>query len=90
MWRYVLRRLTGAVVVLFLTTLFVAYAVRLSGDPTVAMFQGGSAPTPDQLAQMRAALGIDRPFWQQYTDFASERCRVTWAHPSGQGSRSGR
>ncbi|QIA27244.1 ABC transporter permease [Thermaerobacter sp. PB12/4term] len=69
MWRYVLRRLTGAVVVLFLTTLFVAYAVRLSGDPTVAMFQGGSAPTPDQLAQMRAALGIDRPFWQQYTDF---------------------
>lgn len=71
MWRYVLRRLAGAAAVLFLTTLFVAYAVRLSGDPTVAMFQGGSAPTPEQLAQMRAALGIDRPFWQQYADFVA-------------------
>ncbi|GAB6876383.1 ABC transporter permease [Thermaerobacter litoralis] len=75
MWRYVLRRLAGAAVVLFLTTLFVAYAVRLSGDPTVAMFQGGSAPTPEQLAQMRAALGIDRPFWEQYADFVAGALR---------------
>lgn len=71
MWPFVLRRLLGAGLVLVLTTLFVAYAIRLSGDPTVAMFQGGSAPTPEQLAQMREALGIDRPFWQQYMEFVT-------------------
>lgn len=69
MWQYVLRRIVGAVLVLIATTLFVSYAIRLSGDPTVALFQGGTAPTPEQLAEMRKALGIDRPFWEQYLDF---------------------
>lgn len=66
---YLLRRLVQLVFVLVGITLFVSYTIRLSGDPAVAMFQGSSAPTQEQLATIRARLGTDRPFGEQYLRF---------------------
>ncbi len=66
---YTLQRLAQTVFVLLGITLFVAFTVRLSGDPAVALFQGASAPTQEQLEQIRKEMGLDRPFLVQYWDF---------------------
>lgn len=69
MLRFLVDRAWQSVLVLIGITLFVSFAIRLSGDPAVAMFQGTSAPTREQLDTIRAELGIDRPFLVQYGDF---------------------
>ena len=54
--------------VLFVT-LVVAVMLRFSGDPAVAQFQGASAPTAEQLQQIRRAMGLDQPVGVQYLHF---------------------
>ena len=71
MLAFLIRRLGQSVFVLIGITLFVSFTIRLSGDPAVALFQGASAPTPEQLASIRQALGTDRPFLQQYVEFVA-------------------
>lgn len=66
---YTLQRLAQTVFVLFGITLFVSFTIRLSGDPAVALFQGASAPTAEQLTQIRREMGLDRPFLVQYWEF---------------------
>ena len=66
---FLLRRALQSVFVLIGITLFVSFTIRLSGDPAVAMFQGASAPTAEQLESIRARLGTDRPFSEQYLRF---------------------
>jgi ABC-type dipeptide/oligopeptide/nickel transport system permease component len=50
--------LLGVFIVLFVIT-------RLSGDP-VALLLGPSATT-ESIAQLRSAMGLDRPLWAQFT-----------------------
>ncbi len=69
MLRYLIQRLFQSIFVLIGITLFVSFTIRLSGDPAVAMFQGASAPTTEQLATIRKALGTDKPFLTQYASF---------------------
>lgn len=71
MLAFLVRRLGQSVFVLIGITLFVSFTIRLSGDPAVAMFQGASAPTQEQLASIREALGTDRPFLEQYAEFVA-------------------
>jgi peptide/nickel transport system permease protein len=68
---FLARRLFQSVFVLIGITLFVSFTIRLSGDPAVAMFQGSSAPTAEQLVMIRERLGTDRPFIQQYLSFVA-------------------
>mgnify|MGYP000176405880 CR=1 FL=1 len=42
---------------------FVAFDV-ISGDPATAML--GTQATPERVAELRAELGLDRPFLSQY------------------------
>jgi peptide/nickel transport system permease protein len=67
--RYTVFRLGQAIFVMLVVTLLVAFAVRLSGDPVVALFQGASAPNKTDLERIRKALGVDRPFLVQYAEF---------------------
>ena len=69
MLRYTVLRLGQAIFVMLVVTLLVAFAVRLSGDPVVALFQGASAPNKTDLERIRKALGVDRPFLVQYLEF---------------------
>ncbi len=71
MAKYAFSRLLQAIFVLVVVTLIVAFTVRLSGDPAVALFQGASAPTKEDLEHIRHALGLDRPFIVQYLEFLS-------------------
>lgn len=66
---FLLKRLLQAIFVVIAITLLVSFAIRLTGDPAVTMFQGGGSMTEDDLARIRAALGTDRPFFVQYFDF---------------------
>jgi len=67
--RYLAAQLFQAVLVVLFVTLVVAVMLRFSGDPAVAQFQGASAPTAEQLQQIRTALGLDQPVWLQYLHF---------------------
>ena len=51
--------------------LLVAWAVRLSGDPAVMLAQGAGSISEQDLANIRAALGLNRPFSAQYAGFVA-------------------
>jgi peptide/nickel transport system permease protein len=68
MLSFLVRRLTGALLVLLLVSLLSFGIIWLvPGDPT-AIFLDASA-TPEQAAQLRAQLGLDRPFLLQMVEW---------------------
>ncbi|WP_027997929.1 ABC transporter permease [Sinorhizobium arboris] len=66
---FLIKRLLQAIFVVIAITLLVSFAIRLTGDPAVTMFQGGGSMTEDDLARIRQALGVDKPFLEQYLTF---------------------
>jgi peptide/nickel transport system permease protein len=67
MHRYVIRRLLLSIPVLWGVSLIVFVAIRLvPGDALVAKMQGEFSSNPDQMARMRAELGLDVPAPVQY------------------------
>ncbi len=66
---FLIKRLFQAIFVVIAITLLVSFAIRLTGDPAVTMFQGGGSMTEDDLARIRQALGVDKPFLEQYLTF---------------------
>ncbi len=67
MGKYVLRRMIHLMITLYLVSLIVFFMVRLKGDPILVM----APPTfnQEQIAQLRAAWGFDKPIWEQYFVF---------------------
>ena len=64
---FLLRRLFQAALVL-LTVAFVSFMLfQYVGDPVVFLL--GQDATPQQIAQLRRDLGLDRPFWVQFWHF---------------------
>lgn len=80
MLKYLVRRLFHTVIVLLGISLIVFFAIRLTGDPATAMFQGTGQPTPEALAQIRAALGLDQPLWLQYVHFLGDTLSGNMGH----------
>lgn len=67
MLRYILRRLLLSIPVLWGVSLIVFIAIRLvPGDVLLAKMQGEFSTKPEQIAQMRAELGLDVPAPLQY------------------------
>jgi len=67
MLAFILQRLIQAVVVM-ITVAFVAFLLfQYVGDPVVFLL--GQDATPQQIAQLRADLGLDQPFFVQYAHF---------------------
>jgi peptide/nickel transport system permease protein len=66
MWRYIVRRLLWAVVIVLIITVltFVVFFVMPSTDPAVQF--AGRNPTPELIAEVRHQFGLDKPIWQQY------------------------
>lgn len=73
--RGILRRLGQAgVSLLFLTVAgFLLFRV-LPGDPVRTMTRGRPV-TAEQLRELRARLGVDRPWWAQFTGYVSDLAR---------------
>lgn len=67
MLRYVARRLLLSIPVLWGVSLIVFIAIRLvPGDVLLAKMQGEFSSNPEQIARMRAELGLDVPAHVQY------------------------
>jgi peptide/nickel transport system permease protein len=68
MTAYILRRLAFMVPVLFLITLFIFFLVRfVPGDPAAIML--GTRASDENIAELRAYLRLDEPYWVQYGVF---------------------
>jgi peptide/nickel transport system permease protein len=69
--RYVARRLLAAIPVLLgLSVVLFAFLHLLPGDPAQAIL--GQHATPDQVALVRNALGLDRPLYIQYLEYLGQ------------------
>ncbi|MFC5584582.1 ABC transporter permease [Nitratireductor kimnyeongensis] len=66
---FLLKRILQAVFVVFVVTLTVSFAIRLTGDPALMLSQGAGSVTEEDLANIRQALGLNEPFISQYWDF---------------------
>jgi peptide/nickel transport system permease protein len=84
MGRYVLTRLWQSVVTLVLAAIVVFIGVRqLPGDPALAM--AGEEATPEQLAAVRAEMGLDQPLITQFLTFVGNMFRGDF----GESTRTG-
>jgi peptide/nickel transport system permease protein len=79
MSRYILRRLAIAVPTIFGITVLIFIAMRvLPGDPLAAIGSQGQSMrvlSEDELASVRASLGLDRPLYQQYIAWMQDIAR---------------
>jgi peptide/nickel transport system permease protein len=67
---YAAKRLLWAIPVLVLVSLIISWMVRLvPGDPAIIML--GSEATSEEIAAVRAQLGLNKPFLFQYVDYMS-------------------
>jgi peptide/nickel transport system permease protein len=67
MLAFILRRLIQAVIVM-VTVAFIAFMLfQYVGDPVVFLL--GQDATPEQVRELRAALGLDQPFFVQFWHF---------------------
>ena len=77
---YLVKKLVTLALLLWLVSVVIfAVLFVLPGDPAQIML--GINATPETLANLRAELGLDRPFWVQYGDWMANLL-------SGRGSRS--
>lgn len=74
MIQYLIRRLLYSVVVLFGVTLLVFIALRLTGDPVQLLLSEGN-PTREDIENLRRALHLDLPLYQQYFSFVGGALR---------------
>ncbi|MCL5677401.1 MAG: ABC transporter permease [Firmicutes bacterium] len=61
---YIVKRLFQGVMVMIAISLVVFFALRLSGDPVMAIMGQGN-PTKEAVEAMRHALELDQPLWRQ-------------------------
>lgn len=74
MLRHLAGRLAQAVVASFGVLTIVFFVMRLSGDPTLLLVPEGASA--EQVAQLRAALGFDRPLAVQYLAYVGDLARL--------------
>lgn len=65
---YIVKRLLFGVLVLLVISLTVFFALRLTGDPVMALMGQGN-PTKEAVDAMRHGLGLDLPLWKQLANF---------------------
>ena len=66
MLRYILQRLLAAVVTIWIATIAVTLLIHaVPGDPVEIMYATFQS-TPEQMAEIRARLGLDQPIYIQY------------------------
>jgi peptide/nickel transport system permease protein len=76
MTRFIARRLLTALLTLIVSSFGVCMLIHLiPGDPAAMMMAQNSSPSPEQLAAMRHALGLDLPLAEQYFHYMARLLR---------------
>ena len=79
MRRFILRRVAALAATLLLVSLLVFVVVRvLPGDPALIIL--GLEASPDAVARVRQALGLDRPLAIQYVEWVGRALRGDLGH----------
>ncbi|MDO5298757.1 MAG: ABC transporter permease [Clostridia bacterium] len=68
MYRYVLKRLVMLIPVILITSFIVFFIINLAPGDVVAQLTGGDA-TQEEIAQVRAQLGLDQPILIRYIKY---------------------
>ncbi len=68
---YIIRRIFHGLIVMLAISLVVFLALRLTGDPVMAIMGQGN-PTKEAVDVMRHAMGLDQPLWRQLVRFLSD------------------
>ncbi len=69
MWRYALRRLTFLPIILFAVSVLTFGLLRVLPGQDPALVIAGQGATAEQVREIHAQLGLDRPVWRQYVDW---------------------
>ena len=76
--RFVLRRIAAALGTLLIISMLVFVGTEvLPGDAASAVL--GKTATPEQVAELRADMGLDRSIPVRYVDWLRASCAATWA-----------
>ncbi len=70
MVNYIIKRLFFSIFVLFGVATIVFFLVRMTGDPVAIMLSPDA--TQEQIEQLRASLGLDKPLLEQYLIYISD------------------
>jgi peptide/nickel transport system permease protein len=85
LFAFILRRLLQAVVVMVTVALVSFLLFQYVGDPVVFLL--GQDATPDQVAELRAALGLDQPFFVQFGHFLANAVQGEFGLSLRQGTK---
>jgi peptide/nickel transport system permease protein len=73
MKKFIVKRLGLALVTLFLLSLTIFLAMRVTGDPAVLLAEPGASAA--DLDAIRQQFGLDQPLWTQYVSFIAHLVR---------------
>ena len=83
---YTLRKLLGGIpLILGVTLISFVLMVYFGPDKTYELLSKN--PTAEEIAQVRAQLGYDRPFWVRYGDYLGELVRFDFGFSDSTGER---
>ena len=88
MFAFVLRRLIQAVIVMIAVAFIAFMLFQYVGDPVVYLL--GQDALPDQIAQLRADLGLDQPFILQFWHFLGNAVQGEFGISLRQGAKVSR
>ena len=88
MFAFVLQRLIQAVIVMVVVAFIAFLLFQYVGDPVVFLL--GQDAKPDQIASLRADLGLDQPFFIQYWHFLVNAVQGEFGLSLRQGSKVSR
>ncbi|HMN94818.1 MAG TPA: ABC transporter permease [Hydrogenophaga sp.] len=88
MFAFILRRLAQAVIVM-ISVAFIAFMLfQYVGDPVVFLL--GQDATPEQIRELRADLGLDKPFFYQFAAFLGNAVQGEFGLSLRQGAKVSR
>lgn len=88
MFAFILRRFLQAAIVMVAVAFFAFMLFQYVGDPVVFLL--GQDAKPDQIAQLRADLGLDQPFFIQYAHFLGNAVQGEFGLSLRQGAKVSR
>ncbi len=88
MLAFVLQRLIQAVIVMVVVAFIAFMLFQYVGDPVVFLL--GQDAKPDQIAQLRSDLGLDRPFFVQFWHFLANAAQGEFGLSLRQGAKVSR
>ncbi len=86
MLQYTLKKLLAGLP-LILGVTFISFVLMVYFGPDKTYELAGKNPTEEQIAQIRADLGYDQPFFKRYTNYVIELATLNFGHSDSTGER---